>query len=490
MFFRRKVFYICLLIVLQILYAVILVCCLESLSFYISLFFRAISFCLIVYISEKNQNVSFSFSWSVLILTFPMTGWVFYFLFERRKGKKILKRFESDVGEYSFYDKEDYPDDIKPVLQSVYNLTGAMVYSNTMTRFFSSGEDFYIDFINELKKAKKYIYFEYFIIDHGAIWNEIYDIVKEKALHGIDIRIIFDDMCCSMFTKKYRIKLETEGIYTAPFNKFRPFPDVFINYRDHRKITIIDGHTAFTGGINIADEYMNKKTRFGYWKDTVIMIKGRAVSEMKKIFVKMWNECSSIYITDMEDEQTVYDESGFVQPFGCVPGSNIGAAQMSYLKLINNAQRYIYITTPYLVPDAVIMNALCLSARSGVDVKIITPHIPDKWYIQIATRSNYKQLMQCGVRIYEYLPGFIHSKTIVTDDKLAILGTANFDFRSFYFLFENAVLMYKTDALRQMIEDFEKTLSVSFEFDTSTLKEISFIKRVLACFFKLIAPLM
>lgn len=485
-----KIFYICLLIVLQILSAVMLVYCLESFSVYIGIFFRIISFCIIIYISNRSQNTMFMFSWSVLILTFPVMGWLFYLLFERNGAEKKLKRFRLDIDKCSFQKSGCWPDNISSVFQCIYNLSGANIYENTATEFFESGEKFYVTFINELKKAKKYIYLEYFIVSEGKVWNEIYGIMKEKSRQGVDIRFIYDDMCCSMFSKKFRNELEKEGIYTIPFNKLRPFPDVFINYRDHRKITVIDGNTAFTGGLNIADEYMNKKKRFGYWKDTALMIKGDAVSEFTEMFVKMWNQCSSFYLSNISGDNIIYNENGYVQPFGSFPDKVIGTARMAYIKLINQAVRYIYITTPYLVPDSEMMNALCLASRSGVDVKIITPYIPDKWYIQISTRSNYKQLLENGVHIYEYLPGFIHSKTIVTDDESAIIGTANFDFRSFYFLFENGVFMYKTKAVRQMKTDFENILKVSLKTDIAMCDEISVTKKMISSFLKLIAPLM
>ncbi len=488
-FLTGRITCVCVLIVIQLIAVMILTYSLESSSFYIDVFFKVAGFFLIVCISNKNQNPAFILAWSLLILFFPVSGVFFYLLVKKRKREKFVYEKKRETVNFS----EQCPKNILSVFKCINFLSGAEVYCNTDTEFYSCGEMFYPCFLEKLSSAKHYIYMEYFIISNGTVWCEIYDIIKKKAQKGVDIRILFDDMCCGIFDKKYRKKLESEGIYTTPFNKLFPFPGGYINYRDHRKIAVIDGETAFTGGINIADEYMNRKRKYGYWKDSALMICGDAVSEMEKMFTDMWNKCSEFKVPDKYESRimrTVYFDKGYVQPFCSVPSDDMSVSEMSYIKLINNASDYIYITTPYLIPDREMITSLSLAASSGVDVRIVTPYIPDKWYVQIATRSNYKKLIENGVRIYEYMPGFIHSKTIVSDDVSGIVGTANFDFRSFYFLFENGVLMYKTKAIFQMKEDFKKLVGSSMEIDENMCNNIPFYKKLLSAFFRLIQPLM
>lgn len=498
-FVSSRVFVTCVCIALQISFIIYLIYYLSSYSMYIQFSLTVLSLIITVIIINKNDNPMFKLSWIVPILVFPVFGWFLYLVFEKRQpfgmSEKFNKIFDSeeymlDQDESVSAELADKPD-ICSQIKYISNSASAVAYNRTETKFYECGKDFYSDFIKKISSAEKFIFMEYFIIGKGHMWNEVYEKIKQKAESGVEVRILFDDMGCIMFNKKYRNEMKRHGIYTAAFNPLKPSLDVFINYRDHRKITIIDGTTAFTGGINISDEYINLKERFGYWKDSVLMIHGDAVTSMTNMFVQMWNFCCSDtierdkYITACKTEN-----DGYVQPFGDRPGDIKQTGEMAYMKIINSALRYVYITTPYLIPDNEMITALCLAAQSGVDVRIITPHIPDKWYVQTVTRSNYSVLINSGIKIYEFIPGFIHSKTIVSDDSKGIAGTSNFDFRSFYLLFENGVFMYKSSAVMQMKNDFERTLELCEEINYSKCRRFPLIVRVTGAVLKLFSPLM
>lgn len=478
-------------IALELVFVFVLVNKLSECSSYVRLFMNLLNLVLIISLFNKNENPMFTLSWSILIVAFAPVGWIFYLILKkRRRNASGLVSFSEQRGEPPENDGR-IPEKIFSHLLYIYNASGSMFYNNSETKYYPCGEIFYEDFISELKKAEKFIFLEYFIISKGKMWDEISELLLLKASDGVDIRIIYDDMCCLMFDKKLRNELKNNGIKAVPFNTIHPFPDVFFNCRDHRKIAVIDGKTAFTGGINIADEYINKKERFGYWKDSALMVTGSPALSMTKSFLNMWKYCTG-------EAERVSDivfpdgctENGIVHPFDDTPGDSERTAEMSYMKIINSSVRYVYITTPYLIPDSDMMTALKLAASSGVDVRIITPHIPDKKYIFAVTRSNYRTLIEGGVRIYEYLPGFIHSKTIVSDDICGIVGTANFDYRSFYMLFENGVYMYNTHALTQMKNDFEKTLDSCVEITRENYGEISLFYRFFGAILKILSPLM
>ena len=300
------------------------------------------------------------------------------------------------------------------------------------------------------------------------MWSTILNILKRKSAQGVEIRLMYDDLgTIQLLPKDYPKKLASYGIKTTIFNRFHASLDAFLNYRDHRKILVIDGHVGFTGGLNLADEYINKVQRFGVWKDTAVMLKGEAVAKLTETFLQLWhfsnNEHFNEYINYVSTKK--FPSDGYVQPFSDGPADGKLTGKLGYMGIINNAKRYVHITTPYLILDNEMITALTLAAESGVDVKIITPHIPDKKIVFALTRANYKPLLRAGVKIYEYLPGFIHAKMIVADDEIAIVGTANFDFRSFYLHFENGVMMYKSSCVAAVENDFSKTLLESMQMD-------------------------
>lgn len=503
-FLTSRLFIRCLIILLQLIVLFVLVYSLSAYSIYIQgvMTIMSLIFALAL-VNNDDSNPMFKISWLIPILTFPVAGWIFYFVFERRKVShnteiKYLEILESskDTIEQDpdvLHEIEEEHRSAAKIFRYIQNTSNSCVYNNTRTEFFPSGELFFKSYIEELKKAEKFIFIEYFIIAKGKMWHSILEILKEKAANGVEIRVMYDDVgTINLLERDYHKKLNSYGIKTVIFNPFRASLDTFLNYRDHRKITVIDGNVAFTGGLNLADEYVNKKVRFGYWKDCALMLKGDAVSSMSLLFLQLWDLATDGPEIDFNQYFSTkkYEPDGFVQPFGDGPINGNLIGKLAYISIINNAKNYVHIATPYLILDNEMITALCLSAKSGIDVKIITPKVPDKWYVHCVTRSNYLVLIKSGVRIYEYSPGFIHSKTIVADDKYAIVGTANFDFRSFYLHFENGVFMYKSKAVQQVAGDYQDTLDESCEITLVMCNNTPFLKRILRSILRLFSPLM
>ena len=324
------------------------------------------------------------------------------------------------------------------------------------------------------------------------MWDPIFDILRKKAAEGVEVRFLYDDVgTLQTLPNNYRTVLEKAGIKTAIFNPFRPHLNIAMNYRDHRKITVIDGNVGFCGGINLADEYINAYEKHGHWKDTAVLLRGSGVWNLTLMFLMMWQFTTTVE-TDFDryrPTQAVPNE-GYVQPFGDSPLDNLNVSENAYMQIINRATRYVYITTPYLILDNEMITALSTAAQSGIDVRIITPHIADKWYVHIVTRSYYSQLIRAGVKIYEYTPGFIHAKMFTSDDKVAIVGTTNMDYRSFYLHFECGVSFYNSPVAKDVRDDFLNTLQVCQPISLEEMEQLPLSRRILAKLLRLMAPLM
>ena len=350
--------------------------------------------------------------------------------------------------------------------------------------------------LEELRKAKRYIFLEYFIIQPGVFWDSILEVLEEKVKEGVDVRVLYDDIGC-LFTlpKDYAAQLEAWGIRCCVFNRFVPILSLRLNNRDHRKLCIIDGHTGFTGGINLADEYINRTVKYGHWKDTAILLRGEAVWSMTVMFLTMWD-----YMRGEEDLESFRPvdmpqlpaECGnyFVQPYTDSPLDEEAVGETVYLNLINKARRYVYLTTPYLIVSDSVNTALCSAAKSGVDVRILTPHIPDKKVIFEVTRAHYEPLLEAGVKIYEYTPGFVHGKNFVVDDKYGTVGTVNMDYRSMFLHFEDGVWLCGAPCLWDIKEDFLRTLEQSERITLQRCREHSGARRLLRAVLRILAPLM
>jgi len=463
--------------------------------YWISIFASMVA---VLWIINDRSNPSYKIAWIIPILLFPIFGGLFYFFFGgkrlSKKEKRKMRLIEQKVYKALRPQKANLNEIVKhnelAAVQSRYIQDNAHfpLYKNTIGEYLPIGKVKFEKLKEELKKAKHFIFMEYFIIQEGVMWNSILDILVEKVKEGVDVRIIYDDAGCLLtLPYKYNKKLENMGIKCCVFNPMVPIIYVRMNNRNHRKIAIIDGHTGFTGGINLADEYINEIKKHGHWKDSAIMIKGDAVWSMTVMFLTMWeylrgtDEDLSSYKKKIKYDRTIVS-NGYYQPFSDSPLDNENVGEIVYMNLINKAKRYCFITTPYLVIDYEMIRALTSAAKGGIDVRIITPHCADKWYVHTVSKSNYKILIESGVKIYEYTPGFIHAKTIVTDDEFGFIGTINMDYRSFFMHYECGVWMYKSSTVRDIRNDFLNTLEVCREIKIEDCKRHNVLGAVLRIF--------
>lgn len=472
-------------------------------QFYLVCF--ALSLTAVVYIVNKPGHPDYKIVWILPILTFPLFGGLFYLVFggnaPTRRSLKRMERLEN----LSSSALSGTAPPIESLLREsqgavnqsryIYRTSACPPYANTETEFLSSGERYFQRLLEELKKAKHYIFLQYFIIKEGVMWNSILDVLIHKAHTGVEVRVIYDDLgCLSTLPRGYERTLRKWGIQCQVFNPLTPIVSVRLNNRDHRKICVIDGHTAFTGGVNLSDEYINEWVRFGHWLDAGILLRGEAVWTLTAIFLASWDYSAGVeeplepYRPEMHHHKP-FRSDGVVQPFTSNPGSeSVGAGV--YLHLINRARHYLYLTTPYLVIDHAMAQALCDAARSGVDVRLMTPHIPDKRYVFELTRAHYAPLLEAGVRIYEYTPGFVHAKTIAVDDELAVVGTVNLDYRSLFLHYECGVWMYRSRAVKQVRRSFLQTLRECQRVERDAVSRQSWARRCKRSLLRLIAPLM
>lgn len=451
--------------------------------------------------NNQYRNAASKMIWMLLILLLPVFGLCLYFLMGQPWATHyIRKRFDAaqaDLSEYLIQDEAVSAalreQDRAAANQSAYLAKWAKcpVYKNSDVRYHASGEAAFEDLKAELKTAEKFIFMEYHAIELSQCFMELESILAERAAAGVEVRIFYDDLGSAPFINRdFRKRLQDEGIQCRVFNPIRPVINAFMNNRDHRKITVIDGRVAFTGGYNLADEYFNVKHPFGQWKDTGIKITGDAVRSFTVLFLGMWNvidKTDADYSRYIDVENPVPEAAGFVQPYADSPLDDERTGENVYMNILKNAKEYAWITTPYLILDDEMQRELCLAAKRGVDVRIITPGIPDKKLVYQLTRSYYSGLAAEGVRIYEYAPGFIHSKMMLSDDAVGVVGTINLDYRSLYLHFENAVLLHRCPALAELRADFEGTFPQCREV---THRGVSRSMRILQSLLRLFAPIL
>lgn len=504
--FNRTV--VCILgIIIQVTYLIFIFLTFGTLYTYSYLVFLGAGAALSLYIYNTDINPTYKMAWMFVILSFPIFGVMFFIFFGNiHSGDRIRKR----MMQYNDEARLLLPQDNKIInrlhwdnyaaekqAKYLYNYAGYPVFTNTSTKYFPGGEEKFSEMIEQLEKARRFIFLEYFIIAEGLMWGTILEILERKASEGVDVRLIYDDIGCLLtLPYKYNEELERRGIKCCVFNQFRPVWSAKMNNRDHRKILVIDGHTAFTGGINLADEYINEKQKYGRWKDSAVMLQGEGVWSFTVMFLSMWNYLIGNHMEDTDkyrpipDEIADFHDEGVVVPFTDSPLDEEPVGENVYLNIINSAEDYVYITTPYLIIDNEMQTALILAAKSGVDVRIITPHIPDKKAVFAVTRAHYRNLLRYGVKIYEYTPGFIHAKNFVSDDKAAVVGTINLDFRSLYLHFECAAWMYKCDCIPDIKLDYLETLRQCQEISYSDCLNISIFRRIGRAILRLFAPMM
>ena len=487
----------------------------------------------VVHILNEENNASFKIAWIIPVLVIPVFGTVLYIYINLQPGTKRihkkLTKIEDEIRPYLAQNEETVQElqeqsaGEKGIADYLYHADNYPVYAGCKMKYYPIGEAKFADMIEQLKRAEHFIFMEYFIVTKSYMWNTILEILKEKAAQGVEVRMMYDGMCSlALLPYGYYKDLEKMGIQSIPFSQIRPVLSTYQNNRDHRKILIIDGKTVFTGGINLADEYINRIDRFGHWKDTAVMIQGEAVKSFTLLFLKMWhvakgkdsipqeeirkytvevweNTQSDEMRTDMEsmrntDMQNTQDKKlhagGYVIPYGDDPYGDERIGKQVYIDILNRARKYVHIMTPYLILDDEMLTTLIRAAKSGIEVIIIMPHIPDKIYAYLLARTYYKQLLKYGVKIYEYTPGFVHAKVFVSDDIRGCVGTINLDFRSLYLHFECGAYMYSNDVLHDVEQDFKETLKQCQEITKESCDKYPKGKMLVGKMLRLIAPLM
>ena len=457
----------------------------------------------VIMVIASDDNPDYKIPWLLFILVVPIAGFMLYFMFySRTLQKKFIRRLD-DLKRHSYRkDDSNLLKELKkdnPVAAAqakmLCDIAETHLFTNTKQEYFSLGEEMFQRMLMDLEAAEKFIYMEYFIIEEGKFWNSILDILKRKAAQGVEVKVLYDDIGCMMtLPGDYHRTLRKWGIQAIPFSRLRGNADSEFNNRSHRKILVIDGKIGYTGGVNIADEYINEVEKFGHWKDTGVRLEGEAVWELTKLFLVDFgiNE-KEVFVTGNElyPVQNDIKELGYLIPFGDGPhpiyGCRVGKSVIQ--NMLAGATEYAWMTSPYLIIDNDLCSDLENAALRGIDVRIIVPHIPDKKLIFAMTRSFYHRLMSAGVKIYEYEPGFIHAKSYLVDDDYAMIGTINLDYRSLVHHFENGVWMYQCEANRSLKADIEDTLKKSIEVTPDMLKT-NLLQRFITAVVRIFAPML
>ena len=461
-----------------------------------------LSLLIVIWLVRKYDNPTYKMTWIIVIMLFPLFGGLLYLLWGNTpfNRARTQHQYEPNPPDFTDYMRKPATEELAAVhpqhaarTRYIDSLCGMPAWTNTEAHYFRVGEEMFASMCEELEKAEKFIFLEYFIIEEGKMWNTILDILTRKAKEGVDVRIIYDDVgSIATLPQHYDRYLVSLGIRAVRFNRFIPTLNTYLNYRNHRKMMIIDGNAGYMGGINLADEYINEKVRCGYWKDTGVLLRGEGTANMTSLFLQMWEYVTGEKITNFESylPTVKLPQDGWVQPFADSPLDDLNIGESTYLQIIHNARKYVYITTPYLVLDNEMITALTIAAQSGVDVRILTPGIPDKKLVYMITRSYYQQLHRAGVKIYEYRPGFLHAKSIVSDDDTAIVGTINMDYRSFFLHFECATCFYNSSVVAAVKQDILETINVSRAINDAWLRRVPWLQSIAASVLRLFAPLL
>ena len=498
---RRRLFF-CLLILMQLLTLVYFILSQSTASAIMNGVLRVVSVIVALHIISRRDKEAYKLTWVFFILIFPVFGGLAYLIFRcqtrsrkyRRRVAGIREKVRAARARSVYADAvERFPDRARQI-EYLEKYAGFPICADVGSEYLSPGEKFLERLLADIERAEKYIFIESFIIEDGEMWDSIFSVLKSKAAEGVDVRVIYDDMGCFLRLPKHFVsEMERCGIKCDIFNRFVPLLTAVQNFRDHRKIVAIDGRVVYTGGLNIADEYINKISPFGHWKDSGVRIEGEGAFGLALIFLEMWmlmgHEEAELSVYRPEAQKSGGESRGFVQPYAATPLERDNIAEDVYMHIIGKAKRYVYIMTPYLIVDNNMLSELKIAAKSGVDVRMMTPHHWDKRAVHFMTRSYYRELIRAGVKIYEYSPGFLHSKTFVSDDEIATVGSANMDFRSLYLQFECGVFFCGTNVVGEVRDDFLQTVSVCKEMTEEDCKDnalVRFIQDVL----RLLAPLM
>ncbi|MCI6012408.1 MAG: phospholipase D-like domain-containing protein [Firmicutes bacterium] len=464
----------------------------------------AVALCVCLHILNKAGDPTVKLTWMIIVMAMPVFGGALYLWIQMDIGHRILhRRLDQILASTKNYlqSDPDVLDEIRSEKPDLYELSvymdafgGYPVYQGCKVKYFPQGEDKFEDLLVELEKARDFIFLEYFIVDEGYMWGRILEILSRKVQEGVEVRVMYDGTCALYkLPYSYPKKLEALGIRCKMFAPLRPAVSTHYNNRDHRKILVIDGQTAYTGGVNLADEYINRRTLYGHWKDTAVKVQGDAVKSFTLMFLQMWNVDEKTEQYDRylnRDFHILPPQKGYVLPYGDSPLDNERVGEMVYEDILNRAERYVHIMTPYLILDNEMITALSFAAKRGVEVQIILPHIPDKEYAFALAKTYYRQLMAAGVEIYEYLPGFVHAKVFVSDNQKAVVGTINLDYRSLYHHFECGLYMQDVEEIDRIELDFRTTRSKCKRMTVEDLKKEKPGRRLKGLLLKIFAPLM
>ena len=478
---------------------------LSSTFWWVNYWFSFLAFIIFLAIINKDKPASFKLPWVAIVLFVPIVGIAIYILFGNytlsRKARKAIKKEDKKLIRFCKKNKETmdklYIENKKAYGQACYIERTCFLptYENCYNEFLPTGEDFFKSLVENLKTAKKYIFMEYFIIGEGYVWDTVLEVLRKKVKEGVEVRLMYDGTCSiSLLPYEYPKQLREYGIQCKEFGPIVPILSTSQNNRDHRKICVIDGKVAFTGGVNLADEYINKKVRFGHWKDTAIKIEGDAVQSFTMMFLQMWNiterqpEDYAKYLTEKQPGFSRKD--GYIIPYGDSPFDHENVGEEVYFHILNHAKKYVHIMTPYLILDNEMIDALTRAAKGGIEVQIIMPHIPDKPYAFYLAKTYYEELIAGGVEIYEYTPGFVHAKVFTSDDDTATVGSINLDYRSLYLHFECGVFIYRNPVVRDIEKDFQETLAKCQKVTMTEVRNRSTFVKIYGQVLRIVAPLM
>lgn len=498
-YLTNRIFIIALLIIIQFVFVLSLARNIIFTYNFIYSLMMILSIIIVISVVNRDENPSYSLAWSIVILVFPPLGAVVYLLIGGRQTPELLREKISDtfgednlVQDYEVLNElKNYDANIHRQTKYISNGSDYPVFRNRDARYLKTGEEKFDVMLEEISKAEKYIFLEYFIIKDGYMWQTLYKALSAKVKEGVDVRLIYDDWGCAGF-KDLQKQCDDAGIKAFAFNPIVPKLAIQMNNRSHRKACIVDGRIGIVGGLNIADEYINKIVRFGHWKDTAVLFEGEAVHALTSMFLQFYQyytkkeEDIESYRYDFDEKET----SGYIQAFADAPTDDFDLGLASHLNLINNATEYVYIQTPYLIVGYEMIQALKNAATSGVDVRIILPGIADKKLVNQVTKSNYESLIKGGVKVYEYTPGFVHSKTMVADDKIATIGTTNMDFRSYYLHFESTMMFIDNDVVEDCKNDALETFEISKEITLKDVYKTPYVLRLLRGFMNIFSGLL
>ncbi len=465
-----------------------------------------LSFILVIVFLNMNSriNPTVKITWLMVIMLLPVFGVLFFVYIQSDLGHRVVKKYMNGV----IAETKNYiPQKAEVMERLTEENPGAAalaryiarsgchpVYDRTAVTYFPLGEDKFEEMLKQLEAAEHFIFMEYFIVDEGVMWGQILEILAKKAEEGVEVRFMYDGTCeFALLPRDYPKRLKALGIQCRVFAPVTPFVSTHYNYRDHRKILVIDGHTAFNGGVNLADEYINQKVKFGHWKDTALMLKGEAVKSFTLMFLQMWGSGGEKDETErFLSYPTGWAEGagGYVIPYGDCPLDDDRLGERVYMDILNRSTRYVHIMMPYLILDGEMETALKFAAERGVQVVILLPGIPDKAIPYALAKTHYVSLLESGIQIYEYTPGFVHAKVFVGDGREAVVGTINLDYRSLYHHFECATYLYGADCIPGIEEDFQATLEKCRRVTMETVRKEKLVVKLTGCLMKVFAPLM